>query len=82
MFALPKADASSASLTEATTTDMRANSAWIEALRVARSWSERVCRPPIVEPELGLFRYDAPENSFSSIGEGRITWVALGCLAQ
>jgi hypothetical protein len=45
-------------------------------------WSERVCRPPIVEPDLGLLRYEASENIFSSIGEGRITWVALERLAQ
>jgi hypothetical protein len=52
------------------------------ALRLAGSWSERVCRPPIVpivETDLGLLllRYEASGNNFSSIGEGRITWVAL-----
>ncbi len=44
--------------------------------------SDRVCRPPIVDPDLGLLRYEASENIFSSIGEGRITWVALERLAQ
>ena len=29
-----------------------------------------------------LLRYDASENTVRSIGEGEITWVALGYLAQ
>ncbi len=77
ILAFPKADASSASPAEATTTGMREDSPRIEAVRVVGSWSERVCKPPIVEPELGLLRYEGSENIFSSIGEDRIAWVAL-----
>jgi hypothetical protein len=79
---LPNAEANSASPAELTTTGIPEDSAWVEAFRVSGEWSERVWYPPIVEPERGLLRYDASENTVRSIGEGEMTWVAFGCLAQ
>ena len=82
ILALPKAEASSASPAELTTTGMPDDSACTDAFNLSGEWSDRVCIPPMVDPELGLFRKEASENTVSSIGEGWITWVALGCLAQ
>ena len=79
---LPKAEASSASPAELTTTGIPDDSACTDAFSLSGEWSDRVCIPPMVDPELGLLRKEASENTVSSIGEGWITWVALGYLAQ
>ena len=82
ILALPNAEASSASPAELTITGIPEDSACTDALSLSGEWSDKVCIPPMVDPELGLLRKDASENTVSSMGEGWMTWDALGCLAQ
>ena len=63
ILALPKAEASSDSPAELTTTGIPDDSACTDAFNLSGEWSDRVCIPPIVDPELGLLRKEASDKS-------------------
>jgi hypothetical protein len=73
ILALSNAESSLASPAELNITGIPDDSACTDAFNLAGEWSDRVCIPPTVDPEFGLLRKDALENTVNSVGEGWIT---------